>query len=230
MDEKCVCHINGYRVKDSVARERIESLTYDDIGAAPSGFGLGAAQRITLAQLDETRKPGWYYINSDTNISIGGLSVKKWFLHVTAWDTGVTACVQTIVPAMQKYRELKRYYYNEEWTEWIYTNAPMVYGTEYLTNEIYNGKPVYVKTVNIGALPNDATVDAGGWGSGGKFLPIRCSACAYVEPAEPNACAIPFKLEYAEVNVSVSSWGIFVKTVGTWSTQKAAVTIWYTKD
>lgn len=39
--------------------------------------------------------------------------------------------------------------------EWV--NPPMVVGTEYRTTERYLGKPVYVKLVNFGALPNATT-------------------------------------------------------------------------
>lgn len=38
-------------------------------------------------------------------------------------------------------------------TEWI--NPPMAVGTEYRTTERYNGKPVYVKLVNYGTMPNN---------------------------------------------------------------------------
>ena len=38
-------------------------------------------------------------------------------------------------------------------TEWI--NPPMVIGTEYRTTERWNGKPVYIKAVNIGTLSQD---------------------------------------------------------------------------
>ena len=35
--------------------------------------------------------------------------------------------------------------------EWL--NPPLIVGTEYRTKERYNGKPVYVKVVNCGAMP-----------------------------------------------------------------------------
>lgn len=226
--EKCFCHFGGYQVKDAVARSMSQAAT-EEIEQLRQ-FGLGAAQRIYLEQLDKTRKPGWYYINSDTNINIGGLSVKKWFLHVTAWDTG-DACVQTIVPAMQKYRELKRYYYYSDgaWTDWTYTNAPMVYGTEYLTNEIHNGKPVYAKTLNLGKLPNGTVADLGGWGSGGNYTPIRWSGYTIGKTAH-DPVALPYKQGAAEINVGVSNWGIYISTSGDYTSQTAVITIWYIKE
>ena len=44
------------------------------------------------------------------------------------------------------------YVLNGSAVEWI--NPPMQLGVEYRTTERYNGKPVYVKLVDFGALPN----------------------------------------------------------------------------
>lgn len=40
------------------------------------------------------------------------------------------------------------------WYPWEYLNPPMELGVEYRTTERYQGKPVYVKTVDFGALPS----------------------------------------------------------------------------
>lgn len=42
--------------------------------------------------------------------------------------------------------------FNYSWGEWEWVNPPMVAGVEYRTTERYNGKPVYIKTVNMGKL------------------------------------------------------------------------------
>ena len=49
-----------------------------------------------------------------------------------------------------------RYAVDGVWTPWEYVNPPMQLGVEYRTVERYNGKPVYVKAINFGALPNNA--------------------------------------------------------------------------
>lgn len=43
-------------------------------------------------------------------------------------------------------------------TEWL--NPPMVTGKEYRTTQRYEGKPVYAKAVNFGALPNNTYASA----------------------------------------------------------------------
>ena len=43
------------------------------------------------------------------------------------------------------------------WSELEWNNPPMALGTEYRTTERHEGKPVYTKFVNFGALPNAST-------------------------------------------------------------------------
>lgn len=74
--------------------------------------------------------------------------------------------------------------YNNGWGEWEWENPPLTLGTEYRTTERYNGKPVYIKLVNCGTLPNNTTkavsisgatqiIDAYGVTSTGQKLPTR---------------------------------------------------------
>ena len=44
---------------------------------------------------------------------------------------------------------------NDVWGEWEWVNPPMELGVEYRTTERYMGKPVYVKLVDFGELPNN---------------------------------------------------------------------------
>lgn len=43
------------------------------------------------------------------------------------------------------------------WGDWEHTNPPMELGIEYRTTERYLGKPVYVKLINCGNLPDGTT-------------------------------------------------------------------------
>ena len=45
------------------------------------------------------------------------------------------------------------YYETTDGVEWI--NPPMLVGVEYRTTERYDGKPVYVKVVDYGSMPNN---------------------------------------------------------------------------
>ena len=69
------------------------------------------------------------------------------------------------------------------WGEWEWFNPPMELGVEYRTTERYLGKPVYVKAINFGALPNNTTKNVslnidnpeylvGIWGNSNKNISI----------------------------------------------------------
>ena len=52
---------------------------------------------------------------------------------------------------------MERVHSSGTWYPWEWVNPPMAAGIEYRTTERYQGKPVYVKLVNFGALPNATT-------------------------------------------------------------------------
>lgn len=52
-----------------------------------------------------------------------------------------------------------RCYLDGVWNAWEYSDPSMVLGVEYRTTERYNGKPVYAKVVDCGALPNASNKD-----------------------------------------------------------------------
>ena len=63
------------------------------------------------------------------------------------------------------------------WQPWEYVNPPLQLGTEYRTTERYLGKPVYVKTVDTGALPNATYKEiSASFPNANRFLAIYGSA------------------------------------------------------
>lgn len=52
----------------------------------------------------------------------------------------------------------KREKFESTWGPWEYINPPMAVGVEYRTTERYQGKPVYVKAVDCGAMANNKVV------------------------------------------------------------------------
>ena len=49
--------------------------------------------------------------------------------------------------------------YGGKWNPWEWINPPMADGVEYRTTKRDNGKPVYVTSVNFGALPANSHID-----------------------------------------------------------------------
>ena len=50
----------------------------------------------------------------------------------------------------------QRNYISGTWGEWEWINPPMELGVEYRTTERWQGKPVYTKLVDCGALPDNS--------------------------------------------------------------------------
>lgn len=145
--------------------------TAAEVGAAPSGFGLGETTPgdIPLGaggnrDLNLAVKAGWYYITSNatydnspigkTGFPLGGYHVMRvegfYFITQTIYlgYQTFTGCV------IQRHTLIANNY--DAWSEWEWINPPMQLGVEYRTTERYNGKPVYKKVVNFGNLPNNS--------------------------------------------------------------------------
>lgn len=124
-----------------------------NIGAAPSGYGLGTTD-VTLTasdDLDNVIGNGWYYwgastpANTPSLISSGsGASYCSMF---------VVSDVQFVISYNDRNNVAMRTKNYKGWLPWEYVNPALVLGVEYRTTERYQGKPVYVKVVNFGALP-----------------------------------------------------------------------------
>lgn len=156
-------------VAGSVRYDAPQSLTDDqksqargNIGAAPDGFGLGgSATLLTSADnLDTLMKNGWYYYNT-SNAPQGSLPTAlapyATLVHVSA--SGNT-CVQEAYDATDSNLHgtvLRRTVYGlgagAKIYPWEWVNPPMMLGVEYRSTERYRGKPVYIKSASLGALP-----------------------------------------------------------------------------
>ena len=124
-------------------------------GVAPDGYGLGAKTGKLITDGNAALVGGWFYWgNIDTNLpfTYGHLrvdprlsSASGQILMQTAYSDSYPGCVA------------QRKLVNGVWKPWEWVNPPMAAGIEYRTTERYQGKPVYVKLVNFGALPNATT-------------------------------------------------------------------------
>lgn len=118
---------------------------------APAGYGLGGgAKFITSGSLNDYKNCGWYAWDENVNntpFPYGSCIIlnkgSSWIVHqIAIAGYGQSICI--------------RKYFNQtdEWDAWEYINPPMQPGVEYRTTERYQGKPVYVKLIDFGALPN----------------------------------------------------------------------------
>lgn len=149
-----------------------------NINAAPGGFGWGDSLRNVLASDTEDTYETYcgkldalladmpdgtsQLIYTRGPASTGQYSGAGNIVAVLSKLLGTSASLIGISPEPRGttnglWRMLKD---NGNWqpVEWI--NPPMTLGTEYRTTERYLGKPVYVKTINMGNLPGNAVKQA----------------------------------------------------------------------
>ena len=128
---------------------------------APAGYGLGMERATTLttqAQVDALRAFGVHeYYGSESacegipNITQGSILTIPTMYGVTQFF--FVRYLGGVIGGCY----LKRMSYVEVtsgWNPWEWVNPPMVPDVEYRTTERYNGKPVYVKLIDFGTLPN----------------------------------------------------------------------------
>ena len=139
-----------------------------DLEKAPAGYGLGKdAKFISNTDLDTLFDSGFYTTGTGcTNVPVG--TDQNWS---GLFVMGGRACTQIYRPADRessyfgsfKSLLIRIHGGGTGWQPWEWVNPPMELGVEYRTTERYKGKPVYVKLVDFGALPNSTTknVDAG---------------------------------------------------------------------
>ena len=118
----------------------------ENLGAAPAGYGLGEfAPFITDA--NEAILPGFYRFDGTTCAN----APSEWQFP---YGTIIVSRGSSYIEQLFLAREInaKRTRSGETWGEWEYLNPPMNVGVEYRTIERWNGKPVYTKLVDLGAL------------------------------------------------------------------------------
>ena len=113
--------------------------------------------------------------------------------------------------------------YGSHISDWEYENPPMTFGVEYRTTERCLGKPVYVKTVDFGALPNASY----------KFVGIENGASIIrVSGLASNGKTIPGSIgasQREQVLCMGSGNSVEIITYADASSLTATVTAWYTK-
>lgn len=121
---------------------------------APGGYGLGGgAKFITSGSLNDYKNCGWYAWDegvSNVPFAYGSCIILNkggdWIVHqIAIAGYGQNICIRRYVNP------------TDSWDAWEWVNPPMQLGVEYRTTERYHGKPVYVKLVDFGKLPNTAS-------------------------------------------------------------------------
>lgn len=149
------------QIDDAIARAlpdgAIDTLL---AGKAPAGYGLGTTPK-KITDWNAANVCGWYECDSgaanspDSNFGWFGLTYTTGNPEVFVQD------VFTLANTKQYYHRRRLYYPGTgNGTPWEWVDPLLYEGVEYRTTERCMGKPVYVKLVNFGALPNATTKEA----------------------------------------------------------------------
>lgn len=134
-----------------------KQLTPGAIGAAPAGYGLGGASKdLSGVNLDSVVNNGWYNITSssvNSPVTYGAMRVD---------NKDLSLAVQTIYNFDDDHNSvLRRFKTSSGWGSWRYTNKNMSSGVEYLTDETWNGSPVYKQFISLGTGSVGKTIKTG---------------------------------------------------------------------
>lgn len=118
----------------------------------------------------------------------------------------------------------EREYYGNKWFPWECVNPPLYTGVEYRTKERFNGKVVYTKLVDLGALPN-ATRKQVAHGASATQV-IRC--CGQMS----NGISLPFHYDNTTNWIEIYAGGsdIVILAGNDQTSRTATAQIWYLKD
>lgn len=218
-------------VAGSVRYDAAQTLTDEqkaqargNINSAPGGFGLGgiAANIPAGANLNDYILTG-FFGNANTS------AIKTWvnvppnwpaneaILEVYSLRSYLIQRLSSVSTRVSAQRSL----ISNAWTEWEWVNPPMQLGVEYRTTERYLGKPVYVKVVNFGALPNNTEASV-------TFGDATTQAFAVTARILKNASSYTLPILDQAV-VWAGGATVYIKTTDDYSAWTGVVTVKYTK-
>lgn len=125
--------------------------------------------------------------------------------------------------------QLNKDYYNGSWTPFEWVNPPMELGAEYRTTERFDGKVVYAKAINFGALPNASSKNAVYSSASATAIDVRLvlsDGC--VVTSGPNKDR-NFSNEY-QIWVDNTKYNVRVITDADFSSLTAIAIVKYVKD
>lgn len=196
---------------------------------APSGYGLGHPWCKAANSWDEldTAYNGWYSLQTDTAGTGAANGIKEGLVRVSS-DAGAFGA-QELYPSWSG-EKLERRLNEYEWDEWEWVNPPMELGVEYRTTERWMGKPVYVKVVDCGTLPNNdsKTVSTG---VSGYFRPVEIEARRPIDGGGQVVQRLPIISgnDVLAIGFMYGS-GVRIVTTSDMSAYTAIATVKYTKN
>ena len=183
---------------------------------APAGYGLGEnAAACPNSDCNQAVNSGWYTVSGSNTVNGPG-------------ENGVMLVLRRNSSCIWQYHYSynanpsvrRRMCISDFWYEWEWENPPMALGVEYRTTERDNGKVVYAKKIDFGALPN-ATYK---YVNHGATL-TKCTRYNLV-----NKHSSLMLTGHRSILVNVDENVVQMSTNADLSAHQAFCDIWYTKD
>jgi hypothetical protein len=127
---------------------------HTDVGAAPAGHGLGETVAKPLgsgSDLNNIRGAGWYKWSDSVPANAPSFAGGNTYGYMRVDCGDANTCTQTIWSGRSAAKgiHVRREITGGTVGEWEYENPPLTVGVEYRTTERLDGKPVYVKAIEI---------------------------------------------------------------------------------
>lgn len=129
--------------------------TRENLGVAPSGYGLGTAsgKPVEFSKLDTAKEFGMWSLWTGGTLN----NIAFTFAKMLVLPLDSNAITQMLFPHGLPGCVLTRDCMGDAWGPWECYNPPMQVGVEYRTTERQNQQVVYVKRVDCGAAPSNAS-------------------------------------------------------------------------
>lgn len=202
-----------------------------NIGAAPGGYGYGETiQRIghdnitdaEFVELLEAKLSTMDYNSAAQVTWVDHPLISGTTFVGTLWKSGGGEYA-VLTGSSYSSLSLIRVKQNNVWQPFEWVNPPMDLGVEYRTTERYLGKPVYVKAVDFGALPN-ATTKTVTWAASGEVLAVLS-----VEATGSQGDPVGLGASLSGTELTATKTTLYVKSSGDYSSNTAVFRLKYTK-
>jgi hypothetical protein len=193
------------------------------VGAAPNGYGLGGGG-TACSDCNNATENGWYSCGGAANTPRG--FTYGWMLVSSRSGTG-GMIRQDYHSALSVPEHYQRHHVDGVWSEWECITPGLAVGVEYRTTERFMGKPVYVCTVDFGALPNASKKRIL---HGCEVTGYLISAQAFVRYSDSDGSCITLNnYEYVSACFATRDYFTITTTTDMSGWQKAFVILKYTK-
>ena len=193
-------------------------------GVAPAGYGLGGVGK-QVTDMNNAQESGFYSALGASNLPPNVESVQ--------YGSVLVLCSQADRVTQVYFQDVTdgtgaivvRRLNGNGWSQWEFINPPMKLGIEYRTTERYQGKPVYVKLVNLGNCPSSSYKNVTVLGN--TEVGFRCEGTW----TYGGGSTLPFESSSSDrMEIAIIDKNVRIFTGGKdFSTYTAKATIYYTK-